>query len=75
MTQRCLKNTTVVALIVNADMAILYNPSELADSIRYGLINQEFRTLQYWTGLSTVLSVRKQTKTPCDMVCLGKFQI
>lgn len=61
MTQKCLKNTTVVALIVNTDMAILYNPSELGDSIRYGLKTGDFRSLQFWTGISTCISVRKDT--------------
>jgi hypothetical protein len=62
MTQKCLKNTTVVALIVNTDMAILYNPSEVGNAIREGLKNGNVDTLAFWTGFSTCFSVSKDTQ-------------
>ncbi|CAB9498941.1 expressed unknown protein [Seminavis robusta] len=56
-TQRCLKSTTVVALIINTNLAILYNPSEVGDEIRAGLKAGDWRTMGFWIGIASSISL------------------
>jgi hypothetical protein len=66
-TQRCLKGTVVVTLIVNANTGILFSSSDVATSIRSELKDGKAGTLGYWVGLSVCVSVSRLNS--CQRTC------
>jgi hypothetical protein len=57
ITQRYASNMVFMSLLLGAELGVLFNSSQITTSIRYSLSHGSHHELQFWIGISLLLSV------------------
>jgi hypothetical protein len=57
ITQRYASNMVFMSLLLGAELSVLFNSAQVTTSIRYSLSHGSHNELQFWIGISLLLSV------------------
>lgn len=57
MTQRYASNMVFMSLLLSAEIAVLFSPSDVTEQMRKRLVNGEYQTCDFWAGIVLCFSL------------------
>lgn len=57
MTQRYASNMVFMSLLLSAEIAVLFSPSEVTEKMRKRLVNGDYQTYDFWAGIVLCFSL------------------